>query len=131
MTSAIPAGDGKPAVPAKRGGIPREGSKPEEFGGLARINMETGEIQHIYKGRAPGNGAVLATAGELVFWGDLDGKFRAFDAASGKILWRFPSGGSTVAGPAIAQGRLYWGSGYNIGTPNNKLYAFCVRDESC
>ena len=41
----------------------------------------------IYRGRAPGNGAMLATAGDLVFWGDLDGKLRAFDAASGKTLW--------------------------------------------
>ncbi len=93
MTSAIPAADGKPAVPAKRAGIPRDGSRPEEFGGLSKINMETGEIQHIYKGRAPGNGAVLTTAGDLVFWGDLDGKFHAFDAQSGKILWETSLGG--------------------------------------
>ena len=51
---------------------PRAGAEPEEFGGLAKINMATGEMKHIYKGRAPGNGAVLATAGDLVFWGDLD-----------------------------------------------------------
>jgi alcohol dehydrogenase (cytochrome c) len=51
------------------------------------VNMSTGEIKIIYKGRAPGNGALLATAGDVVFWGDLDEKFRAFDAASGKILW--------------------------------------------
>jgi alcohol dehydrogenase (cytochrome c) len=30
---------------------------------------------------------VLATAGDLVFWGDLDHMFRAFDAGSGKMLW--------------------------------------------
>ncbi len=30
---------------------------------------------------------MLATAGDLVFWGDLDHMFRAFDAASGKVLW--------------------------------------------
>ena len=94
MTSAIPAAADKPAVNEKRGGIPRAGSKPEEFGGLVKINMATGEIQHIYKGRAPGNGAVLTTAGDLVFWGDLDRKFRAFDAASGKMLWEPTLGGS-------------------------------------
>jgi outer membrane protein assembly factor BamB len=36
---------------------------------------------------------VLATAGDVVFWGDLDGKFRAFDAENGKILWEQALGG--------------------------------------
>ena len=93
MTSAVPATADTPAVNEKRGGIPRAGSKPEEFAGLAKIDMETGEIQHIYKGRAPGQGAVLATAGDLVFWGDLDQKLRAFDAVSGKVLWESALGG--------------------------------------
>jgi glucose dehydrogenase len=56
--------------------------------------METGERTPIYRGRAPGNGAVLATAGNVVFWGDLDQKLRAFDAASGKVLWE-----QTLEGP--------------------------------
>jgi alcohol dehydrogenase (cytochrome c) len=94
MTSAIPATADRPAVNEKRAGIPRVGSKLEEFAGLAKIDMETGEIQHIYKGRAPGNGAALATAGDVVFWGDLDQKLRAFDAVTGKILWESTLGGS-------------------------------------
>jgi alcohol dehydrogenase (cytochrome c) len=77
----------------KRVGIPREGVDMDHWAGLTKINMETGEIKKIYTGRAPGNGAVLATAGDLVFWGDLDGKFRAFDADSGKILWEQRLGG--------------------------------------
>jgi alcohol dehydrogenase (cytochrome c) len=48
----------------------------------------------MYKGRAPGQGAVLATAGDVVFWGDLDQKFRAFDARSGKIVWETTLGGT-------------------------------------
>jgi alcohol dehydrogenase (cytochrome c) len=83
MTSA--SADG--TVRERRVGIPREGSNPDSWAGLAKINMTTGEIQHFFKQRAPGNGAVLTTAGDLVFWGDLDHKFRAFDAASGKMLW--------------------------------------------
>ena len=66
----------------------------DEFAGLAKIDLETGEIDHIYKGRAPGNGAVLATAGGLVFWGDLDRRFRAFDADDGEILWETVLGGA-------------------------------------
>jgi alcohol dehydrogenase (cytochrome c) len=94
MTAATPASEGKPAVPERRDGIPRPGSKPEEFAGLAKINVSTGQIQQIYKGRAPGQGAVLATGGDLVFWGDLDQKFRAFDAESGKIVWETTLGGT-------------------------------------
>jgi len=79
--------------PERRTGVRRPGSDPEKFGGIAKINMATGEIQRIYEGRAPGNGATLATAGDLIFWGDLDQKFRAFDADTGKILWETTLGG--------------------------------------
>jgi len=30
---------------------------------------------------------MLATAGDLVFHGDINRRFRAFDAATGKMLW--------------------------------------------
>ena len=58
-----------------------------------KINMSTGEMKPIFTGRAPSNGAVLTTAGNVVFWGDLDQKFRAFDAESGKMLWEQTLGG--------------------------------------
>jgi alcohol dehydrogenase (cytochrome c) len=78
---------------------------PDELAGLAKIDMETGRIEHIYKGRAPGNGAVLATAGGLVFWGDLDRRFRAFDAESGRILWE------TVLGGAVQMSTITYAAG--------------------
>jgi PQQ-dependent dehydrogenase (methanol/ethanol family) len=83
MTAANPATKAR----ERRVGIPRPGASIETWAGLAKINMRTGEIQHLHKQRAPGNGAVLATAGDVVFWGDLDHVFRAFDAAGGKVLW--------------------------------------------
>jgi alcohol dehydrogenase (cytochrome c) len=80
-----------PGGAGARGGgrnpIPRPGSDPNKFGGFAKVNMSTGEVTRFYEGRAPGNGAVLATAGDLVFWGTLDKKLRAFDAVTGKTLW--------------------------------------------
>ena len=33
------------------------------------------------------------TAGDLVFWGDMNRRLRAFDADSGKILWEAVLGG--------------------------------------
>lgn len=51
----------------------------------------------------------------------------ALDAANGKQLWSHTSGGSVNSGPAIANGVVYWGSGYSnqgLGDPNRKLFAF-------
>jgi len=45
------------------------------------------------------NGGTLATAGNLVFQGTADGYFSAYDAASGKPLWRFNAGLGIIAAP--------------------------------
>jgi alcohol dehydrogenase (cytochrome c) len=84
MTTA--SADG--SVRERRVAIAREGSNPDTWVGLAKVNVSTGRIQHIHTQHAPSNGAVLATAGDLIFWGDLDHNLRAFDAASGKVLWQ-------------------------------------------
>jgi quinohemoprotein ethanol dehydrogenase len=44
------------------------------------------------------NGGTLATAGNLVFQGTTDGKFRAYDAVSGRELWSWQGQGSIQAG---------------------------------
>ena len=65
----------------------------------------------------------------IVFSGTLDGWFRAYDTASGKIVWEFsttaqtyasvngngsqPGGGIDGMGPTIAGGMLYTMSGFN------------------
>jgi alcohol dehydrogenase (cytochrome c) len=64
--------------------------------------MTTGEIDRLYEGRAAGNGAVLATAGDLVFWGDITQVLRAFDAATGEILWESEPLGATVQTSTIS-----------------------------
>jgi alcohol dehydrogenase (cytochrome c) len=73
--------------------IARPGSDPKALAGIAKVNMATGNVDWRYTQRAPGNGAMLATAGDLIFWGDLDRRLRAFDADSGKILWETTVGG--------------------------------------
>jgi len=77
----------------RRVGIPRPGVDLNRWAGLMKVNMTTGEMKPIHVGRAPTNGAVLTTAGNLVFFGDLDQKLRAFDAVSGKMLWEQTLGG--------------------------------------
>jgi quinohemoprotein ethanol dehydrogenase len=45
------------------------------------------------------NGGTLATAGGLVFQGTADGYFCAYDASTGKRLWRFNAGLGIIAAP--------------------------------
>jgi alcohol dehydrogenase (cytochrome c) len=71
----------------------REGVDPNAWTGIAKVNMETGVIEPFHTQRNPTNGAVLATAGGLIFWGDMNRRFRAFDAGSGEILWETVVGG--------------------------------------
>jgi alcohol dehydrogenase (cytochrome c) len=51
------------------------------------------------KSDLPFNGGTLTTAGGLTFWGDLHGYFRAFDAKTGKELWKQQLGSGIGAGP--------------------------------
>lgn len=45
------------------------------------------------------NGGVLTTGGGLVFYGTFDGWFKAVDARSGKVLWKFNVGSGVGAAP--------------------------------
>jgi quinohemoprotein ethanol dehydrogenase len=68
------------------------------------------------------NGGVLATASDLVFEGDAEGNFTAFDGSSGKELWKANVGGGVIAAPVtyLVDGKQYvsivvgWGGGYGI-----------------
>lgn len=74
--------------------IPRPGSDPNKFTGMAKINLSTGEQLRFDLGHAPSNGSVVATAGGLVFHGDMSRRFTAFDANTGKKLWESILGGN-------------------------------------
>ncbi|MBV8522004.1 MAG: PQQ-dependent methanol/ethanol family dehydrogenase [Acetobacteraceae bacterium] len=47
----------------------------------------------------PFNGGTLATAGGLVFYGNIQGLFKALDAKSGQELWKVSLGSGVGAGP--------------------------------
>src|SRR5262249_24195889 len=46
------------------------------------------EVKHRVSQPQAGQGSALVTAGDLVFWGDMNRRFRAFDADSGQVLWQ-------------------------------------------
>jgi len=76
-----------------RNGILRPGIDPNEYANIAKVNLATGEMERIYSQAEPGNGSALVTAGNLLFWGDMARRFRAFDSDSGEILWETVLGG--------------------------------------
>ncbi len=75
-------------------------------------------------------GGCVATAGGLVFvGGSADEKFRAFSAATGKVLWeaQLPAGGYATPSVYAVNGRQYVviaaGGGNRNGTPSGDTYA--------
>ncbi len=58
------------------------------IGRLDAVNLESREIAWEHRDRPPQSSASLPTAGGLVFQGDYDRYFRAYDDRNGKILWQ-------------------------------------------
>ena len=86
--------------------------------------------------------AISAMPG-VVFAGAMNGHFRAYDSATGKVVWDFDTAAAPVAtvsgktaqggvmdgaGPTIADGMVYVSSGYQVrsGSPGIVLMAFSV-----
>jgi len=76
-----------------RRGVMRPGIDPNKFMNIAKIDMTTGEMKIIHSQAAPSAGSALVTAGNLLFWGDQNRRFRAFDADSGEVIWETLVGG--------------------------------------
>jgi alcohol dehydrogenase (cytochrome c) len=76
-----------------RVGVMRPGIDPNKFMNLAKIDLATGEMKVLYSQAQPSQASALVTDGDLVFWGDANRRFRAFDADSGKVLWETVVGG--------------------------------------
>ena len=96
MQSAVPAEGGRDRQREQRVGVLRPGGDPNASTGLAKVNVATGEIERWHLGQTPSNGAVLATASDLIFWGDLNRHVRAFDADTGQVLWEQVLGGTVT-----------------------------------
>jgi alcohol dehydrogenase (cytochrome c) len=69
------------------------------IGALRAVDPKSGKIVWEYKNTAPLWGGVLATKGGLVFAGTPEGFLKAFDARTGKELWKFQTGSGVVAPP--------------------------------
>ena len=69
------------------------------MGKLAAYNIDTMEETWSFEQRAAFLTGTISTAGDLVFVGDLDRRFRAFDARNGEILWETRLGTSVQGHP--------------------------------
>lgn len=77
-----------------------EPAKEPNYGLLSAIDLKNkGKIAWQQKTNEILIGGVLATKGGLVFTGEGNGKFSAFDAANGKALWSFNCGSGVNAPP--------------------------------
>jgi alcohol dehydrogenase (cytochrome c) len=72
----------------------------EQWGQLVAVNYNTGKIQWKVKTPQPMIGGALATAGGLVFAGEANGEFKAYDSKNGAILWTFNAGAGVNAPPS-------------------------------
>jgi alcohol dehydrogenase (cytochrome c) len=83
---------------------------PEEsWGKVAAIEPMSGVIKWEHKVVSPPWGGVMATAGNLVFGGTLEGVVFALDARTGERLWYFSGNDRVYASPIsfLANGRQY------------------------
>ncbi len=94
-TAQLPAQDGNPAVTY----YTFEPAKGPSWGTLSAIDTATGKIRWQHKTNEPLVGGTLATEGGLVFTGEGNGAFNAYDASSGERLWQFNCGAGVNAPP--------------------------------
>lgn len=93
----------------------------DHVGTLRAIDPRTGKIVWDHKEAFPFWAGTLSTAGGLLFTGTSDGYVKAFDAKTGKELWKFQTGSGIVSSPVTWEqdGEQYIGlaSGYGGAVP--------------
>ncbi|NML45343.1 PQQ-binding-like beta-propeller repeat protein [Ramlibacter sp. G-1-2-2] len=110
-----------------------EGEK--QWGRLAAVNVDTGKLAWKFDTAQPLIGGALATGGDLVFYGEGNGLFRALDARNGKLLWEFNCGAGANAMPVSysVKGKQYVAMGCGGNTQldfkrGNTLAVFALPD---
>jgi alcohol dehydrogenase (cytochrome c) len=109
------------------------GNGEPQYGLFSAVDLATGKIAWQNKVKDPMIGGALATGGGLVFTGTKDKQFLAFDARTGKQLWRYDADAGVNAPPVsyAVQGRQYVavaaGGNYQINAPRgDEVLAFAL-----
>jgi alcohol dehydrogenase (cytochrome c) len=138
-TAPSPAADNTKG-PFYFGGDAKFAPWTEAAGWLTAFDATTGKEKWKYRAAKPMIGGVLASAGELVFSGELNGDFEAFDATNGKILYKSnvggPVGGGIVSYTAAGKQRVAVVSGFvglyndvapDLGGANTTISVFALK----
>jgi PQQ-dependent dehydrogenase (methanol/ethanol family) len=110
-------------------GTPYIGASAPEYAGpdgyrgeFMAFDVTTGRKAWGIREPYPVWGGALVTAGDVVFYGTLDGWFKAVDAYTGDVLWRFKMGSGVVGNPVTYLGpdgkqyvAIYSGLGGDMG----------------
>ena len=107
----------------------------EQWGNVSAVDYNTGQIAWKVKTQQPMIGGIMATAGGLVFTGEGNGLFKAYDSATGNVLWKFQAGAGVNAPPSsyTVDGKQYIvvGAGGNVQLNykrGNNIIAFSLGD---
>ena len=88
---------------------PQDALNPNAPPNISAFDPTSGKKQWTFKTKYFNESSLLATAGDLIFGGDLDGNVFALDARTGQMLWSF-SAGTPIAAPPVTfsiNGRQY------------------------
>lgn len=104
----------------------RKSNEPD-WGVLSSIDTTTGKISWQNKVEDPMVGGVLATAGNLIFTGEGNGHFNAYDSSNGKKLWTYRSQFGVNAPPITYKinGVQY----IAVAAGGNKLFGYKTGDK--
>jgi len=108
-------------IPGKlyMGGTANLDPRSRSQGWVTAVDAATGSVRWKYRSPRPMVAAVTATAGDVVFTGELTGDFLALDARNGDVLYRFNTGGPMGGGIVTyaVDGRQYVAAA--SGSPSN------------
>ena len=116
----------------------------DQLGTIQAISAETGATRWLHEQRAA-TMSLVATGGGLVFGGDVNGRFRAFDDETGEVLWEINLGSPVTGFPisyavdgrqyvAVSTGSAGTASGFIRLTPElrpsagNNLFVFALPE---
>jgi alcohol dehydrogenase (cytochrome c) len=116
----------KPGLASTGGGVRRVNDRAT-YGALRAIDPRTGERKWEFRYPAPTLAGVMSTASGVVFAGDNEGNFTAFDARHGKPLWHYPTGSSIWGAASMTY--MLDGRQHVLIAAGNTLVAFALPQE--
>ena len=98
--------------------------RDKAYGALRALDALTGDLKWEFRYPQANLAGVMSTAAGLVFTGDQEGNFIAFDSASGRELWHYQTGTSIWGAAAMTY--LLDGRQYVLIPSGSVLFAFAL-----